>query len=59
MKFIKESSHPGFKKVEVELHEHASLVEALDAFTDFLRACGYVIEYDKMLDLVDDWDINE
>jgi len=40
-------------KIEMELHEHATLTETLDFFERFLRACGYTIPYDETIDLVD------
>jgi hypothetical protein len=40
------------EKVIIELHEHATIEEALGAFERFLRACGYTIPYSKMLEFV-------
>lgn len=40
-------------KFEMEVHDHSTLDEILEEFQNFLRACGYVIEYDKVLDIVD------
>jgi hypothetical protein len=51
MKFIK-CSDDG-TKIEVEIHNHSTLDEVLDEFQNFLRGCGYVIEYNKVLHLVD------
>ena len=39
-------------KIEMEVHDESTLSEVLDEFQNFLRACGYVIEYNKILDLV-------
>jgi hypothetical protein len=55
MKFIQESTYSGFKKIKLEMQEDSSLEEILVGLTCFLRACGYVIEQDKVLDFVD-WD---
>lgn len=51
MKFSRWNEHG--TKVEMEVHDESSLDEVLDNFQLFLRACGYVIEYNKVLDLVD------
>ena len=40
-------------KIEVEVHDESTLDEVLEEFQNFLRACGYVIEYNKVLDVVD------
>lgn len=40
-------------KTEIEIHDDCTLGEVLEEFQLFLRACGYVIEYNKTLDLVD------
>lgn len=40
-------------KVEIEVHDDSTLDEVLEEFQNFLRACGYVIEYNKVLDIVD------
>ena len=40
-------------KIEMEVHDESTLEEVLEEFLSFLRACGYVIEYNKTLDLVD------
>lgn len=52
MKFIKEWPQTGLK-IEFELHEDADLNTILEEFQNFLRACGYVIEYNKVIDIVD------
>ena len=51
MKFSKHSEDG--TKIEMEISEHASLNEVFEEFQRFLRACGYVIKYNKVLDLVD------
>jgi hypothetical protein len=55
MKFIKEDRYANQNrtKIEMEVHDESTLDEILDEFQNFLRACGYVIEYNKVLDLVD------
>lgn len=40
-------------KVEMEVHDHSTLDEVLEEFQNFLRACGYVIEYNKVLTIED------
>lgn len=40
-------------KIEVEIHDDCALDEVFEEFQNFLRACGYVIDYNKVLDLVD------
>jgi len=54
MKFIKTERYANQDrfKVEMEVHDESSLDEVLEDFTNFLRACGYTIEYNKVLDLV-------
>jgi hypothetical protein len=51
MRFSRYNEHG--TKVEVEVHDESTLDEVLEEFQNFLRACGYVIEYDKVLDFVD------
>ena len=55
MKFIKEDRYANQNriKIEMEVHDESTLEEVLEEFLSFLRACGYVIEYNKTLDLVD------
>ena len=52
MKFIKEDRYANQNrtKIEMEVHDESTLDEILDEFQNFLRACGYVIEYNKTLD---------
>jgi len=51
MKFTHQ--HSDGTKIEMEMAEHASMDAVLEEFQNFLRACGFVIEYNKVLDLVD------
>ena len=55
MKFIKSERYANQDrvKIEMEVHDENTLPEVLEEFTNFLRACGYVIEYNKVLDIVD------
>lgn len=50
MKFTHQ--HSDGTKIEIEMAEHASMDAVLEEFQNFLRACGYVIEYDKVLCVV-------
>ena len=52
MKFSKYDTESG-TNVEIEIHNHSTLDEVLDEFQNFLRACGYVIQYNPCLVLVD------
>jgi hypothetical protein len=40
-------------KIEMEVHDESTLDEVLEEFQNFLRACGYVIEYNKVLTIED------
>jgi len=51
MKFIQRQDNG--TEIEMKIDDHASVDEVLEEFQNFLRACGYVIEYDKVLDFVD------
>ena len=51
MKFTRQ--HSDGTKVEIEITEHASMDTVLEEFQNFLRACGYVIEYNQVLCLED------
>lgn len=51
MKFSRESYHG--VKTEVEIPDDSTLDEVLEEFQKFLRACGYVIEYNKVLGKVE------
>lgn len=53
MKFSHIHTEHGMK-IEYEIPEHASLDDALEAFTDFLRGCGFPIPYDEYLAYVSD-----
>lgn len=55
MKFIKSDRYANQDrtKIEMEVHDESSLDEILVEFQNFLRACGYVIEYNKVIDIVD------
>lgn len=50
MRFSRES-HNGVKTT-VEVSDDMTLDEVLDEFQKFLLACGYVIEFDKVLTVV-------
>ena len=47
MKFTHQ--HSDVTKIEIEMAEHASMDAVLEVFQNFLRACGYVIEYNQCL----------
>lgn len=48
MKFMHQ--HSDGTKIEIEVGEHhASIGAVLEEFQNFLRACGYVIEYNQCL----------
>lgn len=51
MKFSKYDAESG-TNVEIEVHNHSTIDEVLVEFQNFLRACGYTIEYNKVLELV-------
>jgi len=51
MKFIKHQDNG--TKIEMEIDNHASLDNVLDEFQNFLRACGYTIEYNQVLTIED------
>jgi hypothetical protein len=40
-------------KIEMEVHDESTLDEVLVEFQNFLRACGYIIEYNKVLTIED------
>lgn len=40
-------------KIEMDVHDESTLNEVLEEFTNFLRACGYVIEYNEVLTIED------
>lgn len=47
MKFSRHDTHG--VRTEIEIHDDSTLDEVLEEFQNFLRACGYAIEYDKRL----------
>ena len=47
MKFTHQ--HSDGTKIEIEMGEHADADAVLEEFQNFLRACGYVIEYNQCL----------
>jgi hypothetical protein len=49
MKFIREYES---NRIEMDIPDYLAIDEVLKEFENFLRACGYVIEYSKVLDLV-------
>ena len=51
MKFINQSEDG--VKIEVELNGWLPLDVVLQEFQNFLRACGYVINYNTVLDVVE------
>ena len=55
MKFIKENRYANQTrtKIEMEVHDECTLDEVLVEFTNFLRSCGYTIDYNRVLDIVD------
>ena len=55
MKFTHQ--HSDGTKIEIEMAEHASMDAVLEEFQNFLRACGYTIEYDQCL-VLDNTDEN-
>ena len=40
-------------KIEMEVHNESTIDEVLEEFQNFLRACGYVIDYNQCLVLED------
>ena len=40
-------------KIEMEVHDESTIDEVLEEFQNFLRACGYVIDYNQCLVLED------
>jgi hypothetical protein len=51
MKFIHQTEDG--TKIEYELTGWMPLDEVLQEFQNFLRACGYVIDYNTVLDIVE------
>ena len=46
------SQYTAIRNIEITISEEASLDEMLDAYAQFLRACGYT--FDGRLEVVDD-----
>ena len=40
-------------KIEMEVHDESTIDEVLEEVQNFLRACGYVIDYNQCLILED------
>lgn len=58
IKFVRQDEIDVMNRIEIQISDQSSLDEVLEATTSFLRACGYTIEYNKVLDLVNvanDW----
>lgn len=51
MKFSRQDQYG--TKIEMEVHDDSTLDDVLEGFQNFLRACGYVIEYNKVLTIED------
>ena len=47
MKFTHQ--HSNGTKIEIEMLEEPHLDDVLEEFQNFLRACGYVVEYNQCL----------
>ena len=52
IRFTKHDEGGMLSRIEFQISDESSLDEVLEAMTSFLRACGYTIEYNKVLDLV-------
>lgn len=48
MKFSKYDDKSG-TNIEMTVHNHSTLDEVLEELQNFLRACGYVIDYNQCL----------
>ena len=55
MKFIKSDRYANQDRtrIEMEVHDECTLDEVLEEFQNFLRACGYTSEYNKVLTIMD------
>lgn len=55
MKFTKEYRYANQcrTRIEMEVHDECTLDEILVEFRSFLLACGYVIDNNSVLDIVD------
>lgn len=51
MKFSKTASDGS--TIEMTISNEATLDQVFESFQAFLRGCGYVIEYNQVLDLID------
>ena len=51
MKFSRENYHG--VKTQIEIPDDCTLDEVLEEFQNFLRACGYVINYNQVLTIED------
>jgi len=51
IKFTKTNKETGVN-IEYQIGEDLTINEVLDEFTNFMRACGYTIDYEMQLDLV-------
>jgi len=49
MKFIREYEST---RIEMEIPDYYTVDEVLEEFKSFLRACGYVIDYNKTIEMV-------
>ena len=54
MKFIREYDST---RIEMEIPDYLTIDEVLKEFENFLRACGYVIDYNTqiVIDYIDEW----
>lgn len=50
MKFIEKQNNGTV--ITVEIPDHSTLDTVLEHFQNFLRACGYCIDYNKVLDFI-------
>jgi succinylarginine dihydrolase len=53
IRFTKHDEGGMLRRIEFQISDEATLDEVLDEFTNFLRACSYTIEYNRVLDFVD------
>ena len=51
MKFIQHQDNG--TKIEIEMPDGSTLDDVLEEFQNFLRACGYTIEYNQVLTIED------
>jgi hypothetical protein len=50
MKFSRTSTDG--TRIEMEVRDESTIDEVLDEFKNFLRACGYLIKYNKVIAVV-------